>query len=124
VVGRRVNVIVFVGAGSDLPDSLWQELRASQIPIVANAIVDSLVSNRLVSSYNRPGGTLAIGRKRARTRERLHLCCRLSSDRLPSDRRYRCSATWFDPRWSAEPGKLGEVACALGSPGGNERRLR
>jgi hypothetical protein len=56
VVGRRVNVIVFVGAGSDLPDSLWQELRASQIPIVANAIVDSLVSNRLVSSYNRPGG--------------------------------------------------------------------
>jgi putative tryptophan/tyrosine transport system substrate-binding protein len=58
VVGRRVNVIVFVGAGSDLPDSLWRELRASQIPIVANAIVPGLLSNRLVSSYNRPGGNI------------------------------------------------------------------
>jgi putative tryptophan/tyrosine transport system substrate-binding protein len=56
VVGRRVNVIVFVGAGSDLPDSPWQELRDSQIPIVVNAIVDRLLVLRFVSSYNRPGG--------------------------------------------------------------------
>jgi putative ABC transport system substrate-binding protein len=58
VVGRRVNVIVFVGAGSDLPDSPWQELRASQIPIVVNAIVDRLLVLRFVSSYNRPGGNI------------------------------------------------------------------
>ena len=54
VVGRRVNVIVFVGVGiSIISESSWQELRASQIPIVVNAIDD-----RLVSSYNRPGGNI------------------------------------------------------------------
>ena len=34
-------------------------------------------------------------------------------DCLPSDRRHRCSAAWFDPRRSTEPGKSGEVAWAL-----------
>jgi hypothetical protein len=33
LVNRRVNVIVFVGAGiNSVPESPWQELRASQIP--------------------------------------------------------------------------------------------
>jgi putative ABC transport system substrate-binding protein len=54
VVGRRVNVIVFVGVGSTLPpQSSWQELRASQIPIVVNALGPN---SPLVSSYNHPGG--------------------------------------------------------------------
>jgi putative ABC transport system substrate-binding protein len=54
LVNRRVNVIVFVGAGINIvPESSWQELRASQIPIVVNAI-----DYRLVSTYNRPGGNI------------------------------------------------------------------
>ena len=58
VVGRHVNVIVFVGAGLAVPESSWQELRASQIPIVVNAIGDRLVQNGLVSSINHPGGNI------------------------------------------------------------------
>lgn len=37
--------------------------------------------------------------------------CRL--DRLPSDRRYRCTTAWFDPRQSSESRKFGEVTWAL-----------
>jgi putative tryptophan/tyrosine transport system substrate-binding protein len=59
LVDRRVNVIVFVGVGIRIvPESSWQQLRASQIPIVVNAIGDPLRSNSLVSSYNRPGGNI------------------------------------------------------------------
>jgi putative tryptophan/tyrosine transport system substrate-binding protein len=58
-VDRRVSVIVFVGASTTIvPESSWQQLRASQIPIVVNAIGDPLRPNSLVSSYSRPGGNI------------------------------------------------------------------
>jgi hypothetical protein len=37
--------------------------------------------------------------------------CRLV--RLPTDRRYRCTTAWFDPRQSSESRKFGEVTWAL-----------
>jgi putative tryptophan/tyrosine transport system substrate-binding protein len=57
LVRRRVHVIALVGVGATLPpESSWQELRASQIPIVFNG--GDPVSSGLVSSYNRPGGNM------------------------------------------------------------------
>jgi putative ABC transport system substrate-binding protein len=52
-IRRRVAVIVFVGAVAS--ESVWEELRASRIPVVFNA--GDPIRQGLVASVNRPGGT-------------------------------------------------------------------
>jgi len=52
-IRRRVAVIVFVGAVAS--ESVWEELRASRIPVVFNA--GNPIRQGLVASVNRPGGT-------------------------------------------------------------------
>ena len=58
LIRRQVAVIVYAGAPSPSnPDSAWQQLRASQIPIVFNTGQDP-VRLGLVASFNRPGGNI------------------------------------------------------------------
>jgi putative tryptophan/tyrosine transport system substrate-binding protein len=54
LIRRRVAVIVFGGARGASTDPVWQQLRASQIPVV-NVGLDP-VHFGLVASMNRPGG--------------------------------------------------------------------
>ena len=58
LIRRQVAVIVYAGAPSPSnPDAAWQQLRASQIPIVFNTGQDP-VRLGLVASFNRPGGNI------------------------------------------------------------------
>ena len=58
LIRRQVAVIVYAGAPSPSnPDAAWQQLRASQIPIVFNTGQDPVRAG-LVASFNRPGGNL------------------------------------------------------------------
>ena len=58
LIRRQVVVIVYVGAvRPSNPDSAWQQLRASQIPIVFNTGQDPVRAG-LVVSFNRPGGNI------------------------------------------------------------------
>ena len=58
LIRRQVAVIVYAGAPSPSnPDSAWQQLRASQIPIVFNTGQDPVRAG-LVVSFNRPGGNI------------------------------------------------------------------
>jgi ABC-type uncharacterized transport system substrate-binding protein len=55
LIRQRVAVIVFAGARGASTDAVWQQLRASQIPVVFNVGLDP-VQFGLVASINRPGG--------------------------------------------------------------------
>ena len=58
LIRRQVAVIVYAGAPSPSnPDAAWQQLRASQIPIVFNTGQDPVRAG-LVASFNRPGGNI------------------------------------------------------------------
>ena len=57
LVHKRVAVIVHAGAGETTPGDVWQQLRASQIPIVIITGADP-VRLGLVTNMNRPGGTI------------------------------------------------------------------
>ena len=58
LIRRQVAVIVYAGARNPSnPDSAWQQLRASQIPIVFNTGQDPVRAG-LVASFNRPGGNI------------------------------------------------------------------
>src|SRR5262245_42638888 len=57
LIGRRVAVIIYAGAGRPPEDAAWRPLRASNIPIVFNGSRDP-VGTGLVSTFNRPGGNI------------------------------------------------------------------
>src|SRR5437667_7994009 len=58
LIRRQVAVIVYAGAPSPSnPDAAWQQLRASQIPIVFNTGQDPVRAG-LVASFNRPGDNI------------------------------------------------------------------
>jgi len=57
LTGRQVAVIVFAGARGTIVDAAWQQLRASNIPIVFNTGIDPVLSG-LVPSLSRPAGNI------------------------------------------------------------------
>ena len=57
LTGRQVAVIVFAGARGTIVDAAWQQLRASNIPIVFNTGIDPVLSG-FVPSLSRPEGNI------------------------------------------------------------------
>jgi hypothetical protein len=95
----------------------WHERRDQFAGLHAGSVLEQDSDRRMVShgGYRpvlQPAVRLSVAKRQGRGAA--CSCARAYRlDCLPSDRRYRCSAAWLDPRQSTEPGKPGEVAGAL-----------